>query len=165
MKLLHIDIKVTILKLEERKMIVKLEQNSSQDDVEVLIRYAKMDSSIKRLALLVESFNNTVRCDSECGEILINISDIYYIESVDKRSFVYCSHAVYRTELRLYQLIEQLSNWGFIQVSKFCIININMLSSIRPLLNSRLEATLKNGERINVTRKYIAGIRNKLKER
>lgn len=146
-------------------MIVKLEQNLSQEDVEVLIRYAKMNNSIKRLALLVESFSDTVKCTSDNGEILVNTCDIYYIESVDKRTFVYCSHAVYRTELRLYQLIEQLSHWGFVQVSKFCIININMLSSIRPLLNSRLEATLKNGERMNVTRKYITGIRNQLKER
>ncbi len=146
-------------------MIVKLEQKIKQEDVEVMIRYAQMNSSIKRLVLFVKSFDNTVKCSTDSEEILVNTADIYYIESVDKRSFVYCSDAVYRTELRLYQLMEQLSDWGFIQVSKSCIINLNMLSGIRPLLNSRLEATLKNGERVNVTRKYIADIRTKLKER
>ncbi len=146
-------------------MIVKLQQNLTQEEVEVLIRYAQMNNAVKRLALLVQSFNDTVQCSSDNGEILVKTSEIYYIESVDKKSFVYCGQAVYRTELRLYQLMEQLSPWGFIQVSKSCIINLNMLSGIRPLLNSRLEATLKNGERINVTRKYIAGIRSKLKER
>lgn len=146
-------------------MIVRLEQNLTQEEIEVLIRYAKMNNSVKRLVSLVESFDTTVKCNTDSEDILVNTSDIYYIESVDKRSFVYCDKEVYRTELRLYQLMEQLSDWGFIQVSKSCIVNLNMLSSIRPLLNSRLEATLKNGERVNVTRKYISGIRSKLQER
>lgn len=146
-------------------MIVKLEQNLTQEEIEVLIRYAQMNNTVKRLVSLVESFDTAVKCSMDSEEVLVSTSDIYYIESVDKRCFVYCGKEVYRTELRLYQLMEQLSDWGFIQVSKSCIVNLNMLSSIRPLLNSRLEATLKNGERVNVTRKYISGIRAKLQER
>ena len=35
------------------------------------------------------------------------------------------------------------------------IVNIYAVDCIKPLLNSRLEATLCSGERINVTRKQI----------
>lgn len=72
---------------------------------------------------------------------------------------------MYRSELRLYQLMEELGNAGFVQVSKACIINLQVLTGIRPLLNSRMEATLTNGEKINITRKYVASIREKLQER
>lgn len=53
---------------------------------------------------------------------------------------------------------------GFVQISKSCILNINVLDFVRPLLNSRMEATLKNGERLNVSRKYLVNIKSKLQE-
>lgn len=143
-------------------MIIKLEQDLTREEIEVFIRYAQMNNTIEQLVSHVESFRNTVKCSQEDREVLVNVSDIFYIESVDKRSFVYCADKVYRTEPRLYQFMEELSGWGFVQVSKSCIVNINKLESIRPLLNSRMEATLLNGERVNVTRRYVSGIRKKL---
>lgn len=142
-------------------MNVKLEQSLTKDDIEVLIRYARMNKTVKQLAALIETFNTTIKCRLDNQEILLNVSEIFYIESVDKRSFVYSAKEVYRTELKLYQALETLSDFGFVQVSKSCLININMLKSMRPLLNSRMEATMKNDERVNVTRKYVAGIRAK----
>ncbi len=146
-------------------MNIKLEENLSQRDIEVLIKYSQMNQTVKRLEMLIKSVDKTVKCNDENNEILVNASDIFYIESVDKRTFVYCEKLVYRSELRLYQLYDKLSDVGFIQVNKSCIMNINLLESIRPLMNSRMEATLSNGEHINVTRKFIPLIREKLKER
>lgn len=146
-------------------MIVKLEKDISQKEIEVLIRYAEKTRMVERLQELIESVDKTVKCRIDTGEIWIKASDIYYIESVDKRTFVYGDKAVYRTELRLYQLTEELMSAGFVRVSKSCLLNINMLQSIRPLMNSRLEATPANGEKINVTRKYIPEIRERLERR
>lgn len=78
---------------------------------------------------------------------------------------MYCEKLVYRTEHRLYQLAENLRDAGFVQVSKSCVLNVQTLDSIRPMLNSRMEATLINGERINVTRKFVPSIKEKLLER
>lgn len=146
-------------------MIVKLEENISQEEIEVLIRYAKKTRMVEQLRELIESVDKTVKCRADSGEMWIKASDIFYIESVDKRTFVYGDKAVYRTEFRLYQLAEELMSAGFVRASKSCLINSNMLQSIRPLLNSRLEATLTNGEKINVTRKYIPEIRSRLERR
>jgi len=57
-------------------------------------------------------------------------------------------------------LFEQLREYAFVQVSKSCFINMDVLESIRTMLNSRLEATLINGEKINVSRTYLSGIKN-----
>ncbi len=95
-------------------------------------------------------------------DLMINILDIYYIESVDKKTFVYLENAVYRTDFRLYQLKDKLRAYGFVQISKSCILNINTLESIRPLFNSRMEATLKNGEKVNINRNYLNGVKNAL---
>ncbi len=146
-------------------MIIKLEQDLSQEDIEVLIKYAQTSKRLKRIVTLLKSADSRVKCSLDSNEVFVNASAIYYIESVDKKTFVYSENTVYRTELRLYQLIEQLSDAGFVQVSKSCILNLNVLESIKPLLNSRLEAKLENGERVNVTRKYLPDIKKSLEER
>lgn len=146
------------------EMILKTEQDLTCKDIEVLIRYAKLNKRVERLITLIESADAQVACNGENSTHMINASDIFYIESVDKRTFVYLEKSVYRTELRLYQLAEDLAHAGFVQISKSCILNINALESIKPLINSRLEATLKNGERVCVTRKYLGGIKQALQE-
>jgi DNA-binding LytR/AlgR family response regulator len=146
-------------------MIIKLEEDLSQQEIEVLIRYAQLNKHVKRIISLLKSADNKVKCSLNNNEVWINASAIYYIESVDKKTFVYCEKEVYRTELRLYQIVQELSETNFVQVSKSCVLNLNVLESIKPLLNSRLEATLSNGEHINITRKYIPNIKKALEER
>lgn len=146
----------------EGAMNIQLEQNLAVSDVEVLIRYARMNRTVERLATLIQSFDKTIRCSQESTEVWLNASDIYYIESVDKRTFVYGEKSVYRSDMRLYQLLSELADIGFVQVSKSCILNIHVLENVRPLMNSRMEATLSNGEKINMTRKYIPAVKGKL---
>lgn len=144
-------------------MIIKTEQDLSCNDIEVLIRYAKINQRIKRLITLIRSFDMRIKCNEENAEHYVNVSDIFYIESVDKRTFIYLEKDVLRTDYRLYQLAEKLSDFGFVQISKSCIVNINTLESIKPLINSRMEATLQNGERLYITRKYLDDIRQALR--
>lgn len=144
---------------------IKLEEHLTQKDIEVLIKYAKMNRTVSRLITLIQSVDSVIKCSADDTEMWINASEIYYIESVDKRSFVYAEKSVYRTELRLYQLIDELSSAGFVQISKSCILNLNYLQSVRALSNSRMEGILSNGERVSITRRYIPEIKAKLLER
>jgi len=146
-------------------MIIKLEQDLSKKDIEILIKYGAMNKDVEHLVALLKSAGTRIKCNLENSEKLVNASEIYYIESIDKKTFVYCVKSVYRTELRLYQLAEELAGLGFVRINKACILNINVLDSVKPLLNSRMEATLKNGERLHVTRKYLDNIKQALQER
>lgn len=143
-------------------MILKMEQDLTCQDIEVLVRYAKMNKRTQALIALIQSADTQIRCNAENGELLINASDIFYIESVDKRTFIYLEKGVFRTDYRLYQLADDLKQSGFVQISKSCVLNVNVLESIKPLINSRMEATLKNGERLHVTRKYLSSIKQAL---
>lgn len=143
-------------------MKILLEENPNQKELEVFIRYASMNQGITQLKNMIQTWDKTILCNSEEGKIFISSSNIYYIESVDKHTFVYCSDSVFPCELRLYQLLKELSDFGFVQISKSCILNLNVLESIRPLINSRMEACLSNGEKVKVTRKYVAIMKEKL---
>lgn len=143
-------------------MVIKTEQDLSCKDIEILIRFAKRNKRVERLIAFIQSFDTQIKCKENTAERYVNVSDIFYIESVDKRTFLYLEKNVFHTDYRLYQLAENLADFGFVQISKSCILNINALECIKPLMNSRMEAVLKNGERLLVTRKYLKHIRQTL---
>lgn len=148
--------------LRGEKMKIKTEQDLSCNEIEVIIKYPQKDKQVNRIIDFLQSFDMQIKCAGDNAEQMINILDIYYIESIDKKTFVYLENAVYRTDFRLYQLKDKLRAYGFVQISKSCILNINTLESIRPLFNSRMEATLKNGEKVNINRNYLNGVKNAL---
>ena len=143
-------------------MKIKEEQDLSCNEIEVIIKYSLRNKQVNRIIDFLQSFDMQIKCAGDNAERMINILDIYYIESVDKKTFVYLENAVYRTDFRLYQLKRKLQTYGFVQISKSCILNINTLNSIRPLFNSRMEATLKNGEKVTINRNYLNEIKRAL---
>ena len=112
---------------------------------------------------MIESVDTQIECHSDDSIKRVNVSDIYYIESVDGKTIVCCEKEKHLVKNRLYQVYEKLKNNGFIQISKYCILNINKLDKFKPLDNNRLEAVLSNGAYLCITRKYIAGIKQILR--
>jgi len=145
-------------------MIINLEQNTSQKDIEITITYPAKNKIVERIISSIKSVDMQIECYSGNSIKMVNISDIYYIESVDGKTVACCEKEVYIVKSRLYQIYEKLKDNGFIQVSKYCILNINKLDKFRPLDNNRLEAVLSNGAFLCITRKYISGIKQILQE-
>lgn len=144
-------------------MKIRTEQDLSCEDIEITIKYSQKDKRLTRIIEYLQSYDAHIKYSVDNTEQMINIADIYYIESVDKKTFVYLEKEVYHIDLRLYQLKEKLQNFGFVQISKSCLLNINVMKSIRPLLNSRMEATLNNGEKVYVSRKYLDEVKKALR--
>jgi len=145
-------------------MIIKFEQDESCKDIEVKITYPVKDNEFERIVSLLKTLDVKIECTTENNVKLVNVSDIYYIESVENKTFVYCIKQNYQTKHRLYQLNEKLAAYGFVQISKYCIMNINKLDGFKPLFNSRFEAVLTNGARLHITRKYLPIIKKILSE-
>lgn len=143
-------------------MVLNIEQNSAQDDIEISIKYPILNGTVERIISFIKSVDMQIECSSNNSIKLINISDIYYIESENKTTIIYYDDKKIQTGFRLYQLHEKLAEKGFIQVSKYCILNINKLVEIKPLLNSRMEAIMTNGARIFISRRYLSNIRRRL---
>ena len=146
---------------------MRLIMNERQDiaEPEVTIAYREMTPSIKRVSEFVCSVDETILCKKENEEYAISLCDIYYAESVDKKTFIYCEKDVYQSGFRIYELEKVLTPAGFVRVSKSTILNIEMLAGVKTLANSKLEAILANGERICVTRKYLRNIKEALQGR
>ncbi|MCL2387371.1 MAG: LytTR family transcriptional regulator DNA-binding domain-containing protein [Defluviitaleaceae bacterium] len=143
-------------------MIIKLEQDSAVNKGELIIKYSELDKETIHAIAHLELINTKIKCTSDTSEVFVKISSIFYFESVDKTTFVYCEKNVYETELRLYKVVENFALAGFVQISKSCVLNIRTLDSIAPSFNSKTEATLTNGERVYISRSYLKGIKEAL---
>ncbi len=139
-----------------------LNERPEMEKPEVIIAYSEMTASVKRVADFVRSLEQTILCKKDEEECSVPVGDIFYIESVDKKTFVYCEKEVYMCSLRLYEIEKMVEQAGFVRVSKSTILNIEQLKGVKTLVNSRLEAILSNGERVCVTRKYLKDIREAL---
>ena len=95
---------------------------------------------------------------------LLDAKDILYIDTADKRTFLYTREAVYESTLRLYELEEGLGGLEFLRSSRSALVNFRRVQSIRPELGGRLLVTMEGGERLYVSRQYAAAWREKLRE-
>ena len=130
----------------------------------IIIEYPILDTKTKRLIKKIEALDFMVSGNSKGKIFQVHISDIYYMESVERKTFLYTKDEIYMTDKKLYELEEMLRDAGIIRISKSCLMNMDMLYSIRQLMNSQLEATLLNGEKLIVARTYLKNIKNILRE-
>lgn len=95
-------------------MKLKMIKDSTYEETEVILKYAKKDDLVQRIVTFLESADKQIDCfDDRKEQIKVNISDIYYIESIDKKTFVYLADAVYQTDWRLYQLLADFTEQWF----------------------------------------------------
>lgn len=89
-------------------------------------------------------------------EIVFSLNDVYYFESVDKKTFAYLDEQVVRIDIRLQDLENAYFELGFIRVNKSTILNVYKIDSLKSEINMRVMALLDNGERIQINRSYKA---------
>lgn len=144
-------------------MRIKIIENPLIEETEIHILCKENNEYIKELAksLSGEQIIVTGKIDNEY--IKIPSADIYYFESVDNRTYIYCESNVYQSDMRLYELEEKLSGTKFTRINKSCIMNISKLEKVKGQINGRLLATLCNGEKLIINRSYVQEIKNKLK--
>lgn len=99
-----------------------------------------------------------------CGSDILRVrpSDIYYIESVDNKTFLCMKEKVLESKQKLYELEDSLSSYDFLRVSKSLIVNMSKIKSLSPALNGRFEALMDNSEKIIISRQYIADLKKRL---
>lgn len=89
-------------------------------------------------------------------EIIFSLNEVYYFESVDKKTFAYLDNEVVRIDIRLQDLENAFFELGFIRVNKSTILNVYKINSLKSEINMRVMALLDNGERIQINRSYKA---------
>ncbi len=145
-------------------MKITLNQDPAFPETEVIINCPQADEEILHLVAMLRIHQRKLVGTREGESRLLDAKDILYIDTADKRTFLYTRGAVYESALRLYELEEGLTGLEFLRAGRSALVNFRRVQSIRPELGGRLLVTVEGGEQLYVSRQYAAAWREKLRE-
>ena len=129
---------------------------------QVSVTYDEMTPEVERVIDLLKG--NHLRLTGKSGDetVVISAATILYIESVDDKTFAYTSDKVIQLKYSLAALSEMLNDIRFFRCSKSMILNIDKIERLKSLPSNRIDATMKGGEHILITRTYATELRRRL---
>ncbi|MGE4571324.1 MAG: LytTR family DNA-binding domain-containing protein [Candidatus Izemoplasmatales bacterium] len=95
----------------------------------------------------------------------LNHEDAIYFYSYDDDTFCRMSDKTVQVNNRLYEIEDELMNHGFIRISKWNVVNFNLIHSAFRIFNSRMSIKMINGDKLYVNRTYIKKFILYLKEK
>lgn len=143
-------------------MKINLDIDGKYDDTEVIIRAPHLNNDIERMVAMMRMIDMQIAVRKEGETILLETDKILYVEAVDRKTFVYTSSETYESELKLYELEQELVQRDFLRISKQSIVNLRKIKSLKADINRKIRITLANGEQIVVSRMYSDDLRRKL---
>ena len=87
-------------------------------------------------------------------KVTIALTDIFYIETVDRKTFAYTKEMCVEVKEALRDIIEEFSNIGFVRISKSAVVNIYKIKKLQGDINMRVIIYLKNDEKLVMNRSY-----------
>lgn len=144
-------------------MLTKITKADLSSPEVVEIHCHRISDEVREIVAFVKSRQGQLTGTADDRQFEIFVSDVFYIESVDNKTFIYTKSNVYETKQKLYELEELLKNKGFLRTSKSTVLNLMKISSIQPALNGRFTAVLYSGEQTIISRKYVPALKKALK--
>lgn len=143
-------------------MKINLDIDGKYDDTEVIIRAPHLNNDIERMVAMMRMIDMQIAVRKDNETYLLETEKILYIEAVDRKTFVYTNSENYESELKLYEIEQELVERDFLRISKNSIVNLRKIKSIKTDVNRKIRITLQNGEQIVVSRMYSDELRKKL---
>ena len=144
-------------------MQIKIEIDPKIEETQVLIRCKEKDAQVERMTAALAVIDRQIVVIDNGSTTAIDLTDILYLEAVDRKRFIYTEEKVYEAYHKLYELEKQLEEYLFVRINKSSIVNVHNIVSIKTYVNRKLLITLKGDEQLVVSRQYAEDIKNLLK--
>ena len=134
------------------RIIIQDPLPGEEDSITISVKH--LTDNINRAINIIKS-PDTLTVYGDQQAFLLTVADIFYVESVDLKTFVYTKEKVYRSKAKLYEIEDTLSTGDFLRISKQVIVNVKKIRSVAPAGGGRFQAKLTNGENIIISRQYV----------
>lgn len=135
----------------------------AEGEDEVIVNYLDMTPEIERIVKFLKGQQTKLMGWNEKTLMVIESKEIFYIESVDGKTFAYTDKDVLKLDYTLTQIECILNEINFFRCSKSMIINIDQIASLKSLPSNRIDARMQNGEHVMISRTYASDFRKRLK--
>lgn len=144
------------------KLEINIKENPELSDIKLIIECPKIDVRVQKLISAANMLNHKIVGSINGVSKVIPLSDVFYFETVDGKSFAYTKDDVLEVTSTLQELESELIGSEFVRVSRQMIVNLAFVTGIRPYLNARLELILQNDEHVIVSRQYAPDIKKRI---
>lgn len=143
-------------------MKLSVEQIPSEAEEEVIVRcYDAQEKWVEAIRSITAGEIAITGCIDEITYRL-KLSDVYYFEVMEGRSFLYCEKSVLECRQKLYEFEALCTGSMLFRCSKSMILNADKIECVRPSVSGRFEATLLNREKVIISRQYVSELKKLL---
>ncbi|NLK28781.1 MAG: LytTR family transcriptional regulator [Clostridiales bacterium] len=142
-------------------MKITVEYIASGED-EIVLKCRQLDSKMQRILSFIEESMEKMVVQKGYEKFLLQPDDVFYVEAVDNKTFVYTKDAVLETQDTLNNIENKYYNVGLIRIGKSQLVNLNHIKKLKSISNSRIEVTLESDERLVVSRHYARMFKSRL---
>jgi len=141
---------------------ITFEKIADGEEDEIIVRSSSKNPELMRVLALLESQDVILTAYSNGGIFRIRPEDVFYVEAIDRAVFLHCESEVYEAKYKLHELEKMLAAYDFFRISKSMLVNLLQIKSFTFVAKGRLEAVMKSGEKVPISRHYMAALKNLL---
>lgn len=153
---------VNLNRKEGEKVKITIHSGQAISETEVTIVCNQLTPEIEKIISMLHMLDMQLTGIKNGEVFMIDISKVLYIDTVDKKTFIYTKDSMYETNLRLYELEEQLIQANFFRANKSCIINFKQIVSLKADIDRRIRVTMSNNEQLIISRQYTGYVKERL---
>jgi len=143
-------------------MKVSLQTDDNLNEIEIVIKCQQPTPRVERIISLLRILDLQLTGKKNGETHILDIEQVLYGETVERKLFLYTLDGVYETNLKLYELEERLSSIGFLRISKSTIVNLARVKSLKSDMNRKIRLTLEGNEKLIVSRQYAEIFKKRL---
>ena len=143
-------------------MKITINIDESLQETEIVVNCGTLDAQTEQIITALRLFDRKITVTKNEELFFLDVSKIIYVESVDRKTFVYTSDDCFESKLRLYEMEERLCNSGFLRTGKASLVQLKFIRSLKADINRKLRLTLENGEQLIVSRQYADELKRRL---
>ncbi len=143
-------------------MKITINVNPELTDTEIIINCGSITSETESIISALSMIDNQITVIKNGETHILDISRIAYIETVDRRTFVYTENDCYESKLKLYEIDGMLCSNGFLRINKSCIVRLKYIRSLKAELDRKIRITLENSEQLIASRQYADELKKRL---
>ncbi len=143
-------------------MKISIQVDENIKDTEINISCNTLSPDVEKIVATLRMLDRQLMVLREGETYFLDVSQIVYIEAIERKTFVYTTDCYYESKLKLYEVEEQLCRGGFFRASKSCIVQLRKIKSLKNDVDRKIRLTLENGEQIMVSRQYADELKKRL---
>lgn len=143
-------------------MKIEIFVDEEATDLQISVTCKQLSPDVEKILATLRMMNHQLIAKKNDEIYLLDIADVIYIESVDRTCFIYTADEIYESDFRLYELEQQLEEYGFVHVRKSFLIHLQKIHSLKADINRKIRITMSNGEQIMASRQYADELKKRL---